>query len=240
MATTASSARANRTHVCIVGGAAACTPIPISRISTQHLYIFIHIYNIYIYMHTYTYLHVSRLCYAQLYLHTCTPAHARAHMSANTSASAHRRSLPRTTARAASNARRARPTRTGAPPGRQGGAYIGQRGDTGGVPRADVRVECRRHEERLRAEPPAVHADSTRSHASARMRGRPIPHAHARAQAQHVRARVRRARIGDPFVRVASRAWIQLHWVYIHCICARSIDGWRYKESTSHSHTCRV
>ena len=39
------------------------------------------------------------------------------------------------------------------------GAYLGQRGDRGGVPRADVRVERRRREERLRAEPPAVDAD---------------------------------------------------------------------------------
>ena len=45
-----------------------------------------------------------------------------------------------------------------AAPGRKGGAYRGQRGDTSGVPRADVRVERRRRLERLRAEPRAVHA----------------------------------------------------------------------------------
>jgi hypothetical protein len=31
-----------------------------------------------------------------------------------------------------------------------------------------------------------------------------------------------------------------MHWVYMHCICACSIDGWRCEESASHSHTCRV
>ena len=41
----------------------------------------------------------------------------------------------------------------------EGGAYRLQRGDRGGVPRADVRVERRRRGERLRAEPPAVDAD---------------------------------------------------------------------------------
>ena len=44
-------------------------------------------------------------------------------------------------------------------PGRKGGAYLVQRGDTSGVPRADVRVELRRRVERLRAEPPALDAD---------------------------------------------------------------------------------
>jgi hypothetical protein len=41
----------------------------------------------------------------------------------------------------------------------KGGAYLGQRGDRRGVPRADVRVERRRRGERLRAEPHAVDAD---------------------------------------------------------------------------------
>jgi hypothetical protein len=71
-----------------------------------------------------------------------------------------------------------------APPGRKGGAYPGQRGDRGGVPRADVRVERRRRVERLRAEPPVVHADRTRSHVSARMRARPIAHTHACTRAR--------------------------------------------------------
>jgi hypothetical protein len=46
----------------------------------------------------------------------------------------------------------------------------------------------------------------TRSHGSARMPNR--TRTRARARTQHVRACVRRARIGDPFIGVASRAWI--------------------------------
>ena len=49
-----------------------------------------------------------------------------------------------------------RPPAVARRPGRKGGAYIGQRGDRRGVPRADVRVERRRVAERLRAEPAAV------------------------------------------------------------------------------------
>ncbi len=77
-------------------------------------------------------------------------------------------------------------------PGRKGGAYPEHVRHTRGVPRADVRVERRRtlEAERLRAEPPAVHADRTRSHVSARMRARPIPHAHTRARTDAARARV--------------------------------------------------
>jgi hypothetical protein len=90
-------------------------------------------------------------------------------------------------------------------------------------------------------EPHPVDADGTRLHGSARMRGRPIAHAHTDAAHGRVCAA---ARIGDPFVGVARRAWIWIHacmrGVYIHCICACSIDGWRYEESASHSRTCRV
>jgi hypothetical protein len=154
----------------------------------------------YIYIRTYTHMHIFRLCYAQLYLHTWTPAHARAHTSAHKHARASA-VPPRTTARAASTTRRARPACGGAPPGRKGGAYRLHVRHRRGVPRADVGVERRRHE-RLRAEPHAVDADGTRSHVSARMGGRPIAHAHTRARAwtQHVRTCERRARIGDPFI----------------------------------------
>jgi hypothetical protein len=78
------------------------------------------------------------------------------------------------------------------------------------------------------------------------LRGRRITHAHTRARArtQHVGARVRRARIGDPFVCVARRMDIDtcMHHVSIY-ICytsACSIDGWPNKESAPRSHTCRV
>ena len=79
--------------------------------------------------------------------------------------------------------------RGGAPPAAEGGAYPGQRGDRGGVPRADVRVERRRRLERLRAEPPAVHADGK---ALARFGAdASAPGAHARARA-HGRTRAAR------------------------------------------------
>jgi hypothetical protein len=136
-----------------------------------------------IYIHAYT-----RLCYAQLYLHTWTPVHVRANTSAHTRARASA-APPRTTARAASTTppSASRLHWRAARGAKKGGANIVQRGDTGGVPRADVRIERVRRAERLRAEPPAVHADRTRSHASARMRGRAVAHAHARARTDAAR-----------------------------------------------------
>jgi hypothetical protein len=73
-----------RTHVCIRGGAAACTPIRIPHTSTYNN---IMRTNIHTYLHIHTYIsiqHVSRLLYAQQYLHMWTPTHARAHTSART------------------------------------------------------------------------------------------------------------------------------------------------------------
>jgi hypothetical protein len=207
MATAASSARAITRKCAFEAMQPHALPYP--SFTQVHIYL-IDTYKAYVYIHTYTYIHVSRLCYAQLYLHTGTPAHARALMSAHTRG-AHRRSR---------RAQRPVPHRTPAeriPPAvalrraEKGGAYIGERGDTRGVPRADVRVERRRIVERLRAEPPAVHADSARARTCRRrMRAPPIARAHARARArtQHTGARVRRARIGDPFISVARRAWI--------------------------------
>ncbi len=106
-----------------------------------------------VYIHTYIPL------YAQLYLRTWAPAHARAHTSAHTHARAHRRR--RRAQRPAPHRRPAErvPPAVARRPGRKGGAYTGQIGHTRGVPRADVRVERLGTLERLRAEPPAVHAD---------------------------------------------------------------------------------
>ncbi len=153
---------------------------------------------------------------------------------------------PRTTARAASTTRRARPACGGAPPGRKGGAYIVQRGHTRGVPRADVCVERRRPtgaSERLRDEPHVVHAGGTRSHVSARMRGRPnITRTRARARTQHVP--VCAAGPHRRSVHLCSQPRMDIdtcmQCVYIHCVCASHIDGWPYEESASHSHRCRV
>ena len=121
----------------------------------------------------YTYTHISRLSYAQLYLRTWAPAHAGAHTSAHTHASAHRRR--RRAQRPAPHRRPAEcvPPAVARRPGRKGGAYLVHVRHRRGVPRADVRVERRRRDERLRAEPPVVDADGTRSHVPARMRGRP-------------------------------------------------------------------
>ncbi len=79
-----------------------------------------------------------------------------------------------------------------------------------GVPRADVRVERLRVVERLRAEPPAVHADGTRWHVSARMHARPIARAHARAHGCSTWAREcgGPARTDDPFIAVPRFAWM--------------------------------
>ncbi len=184
-----------------------------------HAYIFI---NIHIYTHIY--IHTSRLSYAQLYLRTGTAARARAYTLASTRARAHIGGAARTK-RPASHQRPAErvPPAVARRPGRNGGAYPMQHGDRRGVPRADVRVKRRRPPERLRAERFAVHADGTRSHVSAQMRGRPIARAHARARTQHVDACVRRACIGDPFVRVARRAWIYIHAsiMYLYTIRVR-------------------
>jgi hypothetical protein len=175
-----------------------------------YIYIYIHTY-IYIYIHIHTYTHIHT--YIPSLLRAAIPTHVDARACAGPQVCAHTRARLGGRRRAQRPAPHRRPAEHVPPavarrPGRKGGAYIVPRDDRRSVPRADVRVECRRIVERLRAEPPAVHADGTRSHASAWMRGRPIAHANTRARArtQHVRACVRRARIGDPFVGVARRA----------------------------------
>ena len=97
------------------------------------LYTFIHI-HIHKYIHTYTYTYTITI-----YVYICTSVHTSQRSYAQLYLT---RGRPRW--------RAARAKR---------GAYLGQRGDTSGVPRADVRVERRRRPERLRAEPPAVDAD---------------------------------------------------------------------------------
>ena len=101
--------------------------------------------------HKYRYkmMHASNLPSGRPYLHPspraseCLQVCARARESAGP---------PRTTGRAASKPGRARQPAVARRPGRRGGAYKGQRGDTRGVPRADVGVERRRRGERLRVE----------------------------------------------------------------------------------------
>ncbi len=95
-------------------------------------------------------------------------------------------------------------------PARGERAYVLQRGDRGGVPRADVCVERRRRKEGLRAEPPAVDAGKKGSQVSVQTRGRPCARAHTRdAHGRSPWARVGGGQhIGDPFVGVARRACI--------------------------------
>ncbi len=130
-------------------------------------------------------------------------------------------------------------------PGRRGGANPGQVGDTRGVPRADVRDERRRLHECLRAEPRAVDADARRSHVSARIRARPsLAHSHTRARmdaaSEHMCAAGRHRRSVHRFSQPRMDIDTCMHWVYVHCVCACLIDGWRYEESASHSHTRRA
>jgi hypothetical protein len=111
----------NRTHVCIAGGAAACTPIPISHTSAHiptHICI-MHTYRyIYMYIRMNTYIHKNKPCLLRaaipnhVHAQACTFPHVYAHTHERTSAVP-----PRTTARAATTCRRARPARSGAAPG---------------------------------------------------------------------------------------------------------------------------
>jgi hypothetical protein len=83
-----------------------------------------------------------------------------------------------------------------------------------------------------RAEPPAVDADGTRSHVSARMRGRPIEHAHARARTQHVGAFEAVQPHARPYPSLAQvHTYIYVHTMYIYTyICI-------YTYTYTHIHT---
>jgi hypothetical protein len=170
----------------------------------MHIYIYV-----YIYIQMHTYIHITRLSYAQLYLHTWAPAHARAHTSAHTRARAHRRRR---------RAQRPAPRiddppsasrRGGAPPGAEKAAHTSDNVVTDAVFHAPM--FALNASASLNACEPS-HTQSTptegRSHVSAPMRGRPIAHAHTRARGRTQHVGVRRARIGDPFVGVARRACI--------------------------------
>ncbi len=164
---------------------------------------------------------------------TRLPTHTRAHSAVP----------PRTAARTASSTtRRARPASGAMLPGRNIGAYSHQRGDRRGVPRADVRIERRRHE-RLRAEPPAVRADGRAlawvgADAWAPIRTRTRP----RAQTDAARGRVCAAGPHRRSVRRCGQTRMDVDMpalcIYIHYVCV--VHRWRYEESASHSHTCRI
>ena len=116
--------------------------------------------------------------------------------------------------RASSKTDRARPPRCALPA--ESGAYIEQRGDRCGIPCADVGVERRRRVERLRAEPPAIHADGRRSHVWARMHRRPIAHEHTSEHGRSTWARV----CGAPASVIGSSGKLDAHgYRYMHASC---------------------
>jgi hypothetical protein len=136
------------------------------RLSPKNMYV----YNAHIDIYIYIYTHI----YIRIYTPSCVHAVIRtrsytytvgARACACRDVCAHARERERVGGAAAHNGpRRIKNPTERVPPavarraGKKGGAYIGQRGDARRVPRADVRVERRRRAERLRAEPPAVHA----------------------------------------------------------------------------------
>jgi hypothetical protein len=167
---------------------------------------------IYKYRHTYTHMRITRLCYAQLCAHTWAPAHARAHRTAHTRARAHRPSRRARRPAPHRRPRRARPACAGAPPGPERAAHTEAMFNTDAVFHAPM-FALNAFAERNACAPSHPRSTPTgrRSHASARMRGRPI----ARARTQHSSACVRRARIGDPFICVD----IYIHTCRVRWLC---------------------
>jgi hypothetical protein len=111
--------------------------------------------------------------------------------------------------------------RRGGAPQAESGAYLVQRRDTCGVPRADVHIERRRRRKGLRPEPHAVDADGKElarfgEDFSARIWVRLNTHA------THVGTFVVHARLGDTLLSVGRRMDIDIHAVimYIHTIYA--------------------
>ena len=119
----------------------------------------------------------------------------------------------------------------------EGGAYLGQRGDRGGVPRADVRVERRRRVERLRAENATLGGGVRCSHASARRRARPR-HTRQRSRAcTHAWART--CRMSAPAIRAyddgraGQSVWINCIPMPTHpCV---PVHGCRERKTYSHT-----
>jgi hypothetical protein len=105
-------------------------------------------YNRQVYIHMYIFGCMYRTSPPRGRTYTQGPAQARADTCAHAHASA---VPPRTTGRAASKPRPSASAMVRAG-GAGSGAYLVQRGDGRGVPRADVGVESRRRLERLRAE----------------------------------------------------------------------------------------
>ncbi len=138
----------------------------------------------------YTYTHISRLCYAQLYPHPWAPAHARAHTSAHTRERASG-APPRTTARAASNTRRARPSSGGAPPGAGKAAHTCCNVVTDAVFHAPMfALNADAESNACAPEPPAVHRRREGARMCRRGCKRARSHTHTRARTDTARGRV--------------------------------------------------
>ena len=123
------------------------------------------------------------------------------------------------------------------------GAYLAQRDNRRGVPRADVRVERGRRGERLRAEPHAVHADRKGSHVSAQIRECPKTHAHALTRMDaHVGASVVQAHIGDTFIYVAMRIdmYTCIYHLYQSILFATTMAKKRERRTHAHAVQSRI
>ncbi len=143
MVTAASSARA-------IARTCAMQPHARPYLSLTHIYIYMYVYNItYICVCVCICTHIPSFLRAAIPTHVDTRACERRCVRALTRASA---VPPRMTAAPHRRPAERVPPAVARRPGRKGGAYPLQRGDRGGVPRADVRVERRRPMERLRAD----------------------------------------------------------------------------------------
>jgi hypothetical protein len=165
------------------------------------------------------------------------------HVCARTRARAHRRSPPRTTARAASTTGRGCPACGGAPLGPKA-AHTPANVVTAAVFHAPMSA--------LNAEATANACEPSHPRSTPMERARTVrqgcfgaqSHTHTRALTDAARGRVCAAgphrrpvhRCSQPRMDIDSC----MHCVYIHCVCACSIDGWPYEESAPHSRTCRA
>jgi hypothetical protein len=199
----------------------------------------------YIYIHTYTYMLIHTYIYAVFRTRNYTYAPGHPRMRVSTRLRTHPRARasavpPRTTARAAPTTRRARPACGGAPPGPKRPAHTCTIEVTDAVFHAPMFAlnldaywnACAPSHPRST---PAERARMCRRGCVGAQVGRP------RTDAAH--GRVCAAGLNRRSVHRCSQPRMDIdtcmHGLYIHCVCACSIDEWPYEETASHSRTCR-